>query len=65
MITVRTQVLTKLDHETNLDMTDFINNVKESFDKVIIKSISSETPFSRLCDYRYIVEFYHDLRIII
>jgi nitrate reductase assembly molybdenum cofactor insertion protein NarJ len=63
---VRIKSRTTFDKRSNLEMTDFINNLKESFEDVVIVSIEDiKNEYDKLFDYEYRVSFYHNLYIII
>ena len=66
MIRAVVNVVTEFDKESNLEINDFINNVKESFNNVQIISIESlPKEYSKYYSYEYRVKFIHDLFIII
>jgi nitrate reductase assembly molybdenum cofactor insertion protein NarJ len=63
---VRIKSRTTFDKLSNLEMTDFINNLKESFEDVVIVSIEDiKKEYDQFFDYEYRVSFYHKLYIII
>jgi nitrate reductase assembly molybdenum cofactor insertion protein NarJ len=63
---VRIKSRTTFDKLSNLEMTDFINKLKESFEDVVIVSIEDiKKEYDQFFDYEYRVSFYHKLYIII
>ncbi len=57
-------VKTTLSTRSNLEINDFINNLRESFEKVEIISIESlPMEYSKFYNYNYKVSFYHNLNL--
>jgi hypothetical protein len=55
-------VTSELEQKTDLEINEFLNNIKESFEKVVIISIESlPMNYSKFNNYNYRVKFYHDL----
>jgi hypothetical protein len=55
-------VKSELEEKTDLEINDFLNNIKETFDKVIILSIENlQMRYDKYHKYTYRVVFYHDL----
>ena len=55
-------VITKINERSEFEINDFINNLKESFEKVIIISIKSlPMKWDDYYKFTYEVKFYHDL----
>ncbi len=55
-------VMTELEEKSNLEINEFLNNIKDSFEKVIIISIESlPMSYSKFHNYNYKSKFYHDL----
>jgi len=53
---------TEITENSNLKINEFLDNIKESFEKVIIISIESlPMDYSKFNNYNYKVKFYHDL----
>ena len=64
MITKTIDVETTLSTRSNLEINDFINNLKESFEKVVIISIENlPMEYSKFYNYNYKVRFYHNLNL--
>ena len=62
---VKTNVVTEFDRTSNLEINDYLNNLKESFENVTIISIESlPLEYSKFYSYSYKVKFYHDLYLI-
>lgn len=63
---LRIEVKTEFEKRSDLELIEFINTVKESFEDVSIISIENlETEYSKLYRYKYKISFYHKLNIII
>lgn len=63
---VRVTCKTTFDKESDLEIKDFIDNLKESFENVVIISIENlPKKYSKFYAYEYRVCFYHDLYVII
>jgi hypothetical protein len=57
-------VETTLSTRSNLEINDFINSIKDSFEKVVIISIESlPMEYSKFYEYDYVVSFYHKLKL--
>jgi hypothetical protein len=55
-------VTTKLNERSPFEINEFIDNLKESFEKVTIISIKSlQMKYDDYYKYTYEVKFYHDL----
>ena len=55
-------VTSELEEKTNLEINDFLDNIKESFEKVVIISIENlQMRYEKYYKYTYRVKFYHDL----
>jgi hypothetical protein len=64
MIKKTIDVETTLSTRSNLEINDFINNLKESFEKVVIISIENlPMEYSKFYNYNYKVRFYHKLNL--
>jgi hypothetical protein len=62
---LKINVETQFDNTSNLEINDYINNLKESFENVVIISIESlPHEYSKFYSYNYRVKFYHDLFLI-
>jgi hypothetical protein len=62
---VKINVMTEFDKNSNLEINEYLNNLKESFENVIIISIESlPIEYNKSYNYEYRVKFYHDLFLI-
>ena len=53
---------TEITEKSNLEMNEFLNNIKDSFESVVIISIESlPMQYSKFYNYTYRVKFYHNL----
>lgn len=63
---IKINVQTQFDNTSNLEINDYINNLKESFENVVIITIESlPHRYSKFYQYDYRVKFYHDVLLII
>jgi hypothetical protein len=52
----------ELEEKTDLEINEFLNNIKETFEKVTIISIENlQMRYDKYHKYTYRVKFYHDL----
>ena len=62
MISHKIVVTTEFTEKSTLDITEFIEKVKNSFEKVVIISIENiPMNYEKYAKYTYRVKFYHDL----
>lgn len=62
MTSYKITVTSELEEKTNLEINEFLDNIKETFEKVIIISIENlQMRYSKYNKYTYRVKFYHDL----
>jgi len=55
-------VTTEITEKSNLEINEFLNNIKESFESVVIISIERlPMDYSKFNNYNYRVKFYHNL----
>lgn len=63
---LKIKVETHFDNTSNLEINDYINNLKESFENVVIISIESlPHKYNKFYKYDYRVKFYHDVLLMI
>ncbi len=63
---LRIEVKSEFEKRSDLELVEFINTVKESFEDVSIISIENlKTEYSKFHRYKYKVSFYHKLYIMI
>jgi hypothetical protein len=63
---IKINVITEFDKTSDLEINEFINNLKESFENVVIISIENlPIHYSKFYNYEYRVKFYHDLFLIV
>lgn len=63
---LRIEVKSEFEKRSDLELIEFINTVKESFEDVSIISIENlKTEYSKFYRYKYKISFYHKLNIII
>jgi hypothetical protein len=63
---LRIEVKSEFEKRSDLELIEFINTVKESFEDVSIISIENlKTEYSKFYRYKYKVSFYHKLYIMI
>ena len=66
MIRTKINAITEFDKTSDLEINEFINNLKESFQNVVIISIENlPIQYSKFYNYEYRVKFYHDLFLIV
>lgn len=57
-------VTSELEEKTDFELLEFLNNIKDSFEKVVIISIENlNMDYSKYNKYKYRVKFYHDLYV--
>ena len=55
-------VTTEITEKSNLEINEFLNNIKESFESVVIILIERlPMDYSKFNNYNYRVKFYHNL----
>lgn len=55
-------VISELEEKTDYELLEFLNYIKDSFEKVVIISIENlNMDYSKYNKYKYRVKFYHDL----
>ena len=63
---IKINAITEFDKTSDLEVNEFINNLKESFENVVIVSIENRpVQYWSFYNYEYRVKFYHDLFLII
>jgi hypothetical protein len=63
---IKINVISEFDKNSELEITDFINNLKDSFENVVLiyfELLPIEN--NKFYKYEYKVKFYHDLFLII
>ena len=61
MFKTRVTVTTEITKKSNQEISDFINDVKESFDNVVIISIENlPMNYEKYNKYTYRIKFYND-----
>ena len=62
MISHKVTATTELTERSDLEITEFIEKIKDSFENVVIISIESlPMQYSKFYNYNYRIKFYHDL----
>jgi hypothetical protein len=65
MTKYKVTAITEFTERSNLQMGDFIDNIKESLENVYIISIESlPMDYSKFFEYTYKVKFYNDIYIL-
>lgn len=66
MTRYKVTAVTEFTEKSNLQINDFIDNIKESLENVHIISIKSlPMDYNKFFEYTYKVKFYNDIYIII